>query len=115
VTVVTALRSSWFSVTLTLLLMGVLAATSRLPQYLMHAMFEGAECVRWTTSVDEDASAAAPAADEDEDIRGGEARGVRRAARGARREVAGERAAAGGGARGVGEVGEPTQLDWRGC
>lgn len=41
-TVVVARRSSWFSVTDTLLLMGVLSATDALPQYLMQAMFVGA-------------------------------------------------------------------------
>jgi len=45
VIVVMAFRSSWFSVTETLLLMGVLRPTSFLPQYLMHAMFVGALCV----------------------------------------------------------------------
>jgi hypothetical protein len=47
VTVVIALRSSWLIVTETEELMGVLARTSRLPQYLMHAMFDGAEWVAW--------------------------------------------------------------------
>jgi hypothetical protein len=40
-----ALRSSWFIVTETELFIGRFRATSRLPQYLMTAMFDGAECV----------------------------------------------------------------------
>jgi hypothetical protein len=49
VTVVIALRSSWFIVTDTLELIGRLRETSRLPQYLMTAMLDGAE---WVAAID---------------------------------------------------------------
>lgn len=39
------MRSSWFKVTETELLIGVFRPTSALPQYLMQAMFVGAVCV----------------------------------------------------------------------
>ena len=63
-TVVMALRSSWFRVTLTLLLMGRFSVVSRLPQYLIVAIFVGA--VRVTTRALE---AAAEAMTEEEDGR----------------------------------------------
>lgn len=47
-TVVIAFRSSWSIVTDTELLIGVLSATSALPQYLMTAMLDGAVCVAQT-------------------------------------------------------------------
>jgi hypothetical protein len=51
-TVVMAFRSSWFMVTDTDELIGVLARTSRLPQYLMHAMLLGAVWVAETAGYD---------------------------------------------------------------